>query len=222
MGKEKEKEAEGGFNLTSLRKPLRGLSLAIGLIGLFVLLIFSFMINDGLDRTEKSILNNLEETRQNLIEIEETLGTLEEGMDSADNAIETLQNSTGPLSEGLRTTGDALEVTAVALSVLDMVGVDIFGATEKFGDAAQSMKSSADELSEAADAFKKQKTTLRTLKQDLARIKQGIASQRETLGETKAAVEDVFSLARLANIFFFFVIASMFVMLMLNSVAGLV
>lgn len=217
-----KKKKEEGFTVKSLRKPLRGISLAIGLIGLFVLLIFSFMINDALDKTEKSLLSNLEGIRQSLVEIEETLGTVGEGLDNTDDTMDALQNSTGSLSEGLRTTGDALQVTAVALSVLDTFGVDIFGATEKFNNAAITMKASADELSEATDAFEEQKTTLGELKTDLADIKQGISFQRETLGQTKKSVEEMFSLLKLANIFFFFVIASMFVMLMLNSVAGLI
>ena len=60
------------------------------------------------------------------------------------------------------------------------------------------------------------------LKENLKSVKDSLKDQREALGETKKSVEDIFELAKLANIMFFFVIVSMFVILILNSVAGLV
>jgi chromosome segregation ATPase len=215
----KKKEAD---KLHSLKKPLRVLSLGIALIGLFVLLVFSIMINDAMDKIRDSILSNLETTRQSMIELEEAFGTLEEGLDSAGDAIDSLGGSIDPLSSGLGSAGDALDSIGGSLSLLSLLGVDFSGAKAELDEASSSLKDAATELQNTSTTFQEQKSTLSGLKEDLGEIKDGVRGQREAIGQTKKDVEDVFGLVKLANIMFFLVIASMFSILILNSVAGLI
>ena len=53
-------------------------------------------------------------------------------------------------------------------------------------------------------------------------MRDGIASQRDTLSQTKQSVEDVFGLMKIANLLFLLVIISMFSILSINSIAGLI
>ncbi|MBU0532480.1 hypothetical protein KKB44_03230 [Candidatus Micrarchaeota archaeon] len=216
----KKKSEEDEFKLEHLKKPLRAASLAIAFIGCFILLVLVFIINDAMDKTKNSLLNNLEEARQNMIEMEETLETLEGGLNSTDTALESLQESIEPLSEGLQSTADALNSTGEILSGIEGLGVDM--PEEEYMEAAESLKESAQELNETVSAFEEQKTTVNELGEDIGDIKDGVQSQRETLGQTKKSVEDVFELMKLANIFLFFVVVSMFGILILNSIAGLI
>jgi septal ring factor EnvC (AmiA/AmiB activator) len=215
-------EKKNADKLHSLRKPLRALSLGIALVGLFVLLVFTVIINDAVDKIRDSILSNLETTRQAMIDLEEALGTLEEGLDSAEEAVDSLEGSIGPLSDGLEAAGDALDSTGSSLSLLSLVGVDVGSMQQDFSEASTSLKQSATELEGTAITFTEQKSTLSGLKEDLGDIKGGVRMQREAIGQTKKDVEDVFGLVKLANIMFFLVVASMFTILILNSVAGLV
>jgi len=213
---------EKGEKLSGLKRPLRMLSLGIALIGLFVLLVFSIMINDAMDKVRDSILSNLETTRQSMIELEEAFGTLEDGLDSADDAIDSLDESVAPLSSGLESAGDALDSIGGSLSLLSLVGVDFSGARGELSQASSSLKDAAAGLQNTSASFEEQKSTLSGLKEDLGQIKDGVRSQREAIGQTERDVEDIFGLAKLANVMFFLVIASMFSILILNSVAGLV
>lgn len=213
---------EESIELHSLQRPLRAVSLAIALVGLFVLLIFSIIINDAMDKTRDSLLSNFEEIKGSLLDIENSLTTLGEGLNSANETIGALEESIVPLSYGLEATGDALESTGDALTVLELLGGDAAAIKYEFDSAAMSMKSSAQKLNESSTAFEEQRITLTQLQDDIDEMKGGISAQRQSIGKTKSSFEEVFSLMKIANVLFFLVIASMFVILILNSIAGLV
>ncbi len=219
MAKEKKEPKKKDNWISRWKKPLRALSLVIALTGSFILMIFTFLIHDALDKTEQSITGNIEGIQQSLVDVEKTLGGIENELDAADKTIGDLDDSLSPLSDGLSSTADALIGISDSLSILSIPGISIGIDTSELDSAADSLKESSSEFD--STNFDEHKKNIFDLKDSISQMKTDIETQRSELGQTKKTVQDVMGLMKIANLLFFLVVISMFFMLSLNSIAGL-
>jgi peptidoglycan hydrolase CwlO-like protein len=214
MPREKQKSL-----LSDWKKPLRILALVIALVGSFILMIFTFLIHDALDKTEQSMIRNVDGIQATLVDVENTLTGVENELDAAENTVGKLDNSLEPLSEGLNSTADALAEVSDSLALVSIPGIGINIDTGKLDEAADSLTEASEGLE--ATGFDEHKENILDLKGALAQIKDDITAQRIQLGDTKRTIEEVIGLMKIANVLFFLVVVSMFFMLSLNSVAGM-
>ncbi len=216
----KKNEPESKDNwLVRWKKPLRALSLVIALGGSFVLMIFTFLIHDALDKTEQSVTKNIEGIQQSLVDVENALTGIESELDAADKTISDLDDSLSPLADGLESTADALSGISSSLGLLSISGLSLGIDTGDLDSAADSLKESSTEL--GSTDFEEHADNILDLKGSISEMKTNIAGQRAELGQTKKTVQEVMGLMKIANVLFFLVVISMFFMLSLNSIAGL-
>lgn len=219
MAKKEAEEPRGENFLVRWKKPLRALSLVIALGGSLILMIFTFLIHDALDKTEKAITTNIENIQESLVDVEDSLAGVEAELDSANQTITQLEGSLEPLSDGLESAADALSEISGSLSLINIPTLGISIDTGELDEAADSLSDASANL--GATDLGEHEENLFDLKGSVGRIRDGIASQRLELEETKKTIQDVMGLMKIANVLFFLVVVSMFFMLSLNSVAGL-
>jgi methyl-accepting chemotaxis protein len=208
--------------LKGWKKLLYSASIGIAFIGCFILLIFTFLINDALDKTRNAVLGNIDGLDSSMRGVESALAAAEKELNTTNSTLEGLEKSFGPLSSSLGSTADALEGTAKTISLLELISPGISSYTSDLRDAASSLKTSASSLNSTALSFEDHKTNLGDLKKSMGDIRNSVSSQRKTISETRKTLDDVFGLIRIANILFFFVVISMFVILILDSAAGMI
>ncbi len=206
--------------LKDFKKPLRALSLVIAIGGSLILLIFTFMINDALDKTQVSVTSTIDGVSESLSDVENVLVYFEEELDTTNRTIDELEGSFEPLAEGLSSTADALEGMAGTLAAFSLPGLSLGGAAAELEGAADSLDEAAAGLEQTG--FDEHKANIADLKGIVDDTKEDIASQRKALDDTKKSVEDIFGLMKMANVMFFLVVISMFVILSINSLAGLI
>lgn len=204
------------------KKLLNAISIAIAILGSFVLLVFSIMINDAVDKTKSTVSSNIDSLYVSLGNIETAFVVAEDELDAANTTVDELQDSIGPLSEGLRSTAGALDGTAETFSLLELVTPGISAYTSELKGAADSLDESADRLDGSVSTFDEHKDTLGELKESISGIRESVSFQRAALGETKKSMEEVFNLMKIANILFFFVVMSIFLILILRSATGFI
>ena len=219
MAKKKQDAGSEENWLVRWKKPLRALSLVIALGGSFVLMVFTFLIHDALDKTEQSVTKNIEGIQQSLVDVENALTGIENELDSAEKTVGDLDDSLSPLSEGLDSAADALSGISDSLGILSIPGVSVGIDTSELDSAADSLKESSSEL--GSTDFEEHTENILDLKGSISQMKTNIGKQRTELGQTKKAIQEVMGLMKIANVLFFLVVISMFFMLSLNSVAGL-
>jgi chromosome segregation ATPase len=208
--------------LKGWKKLLYSASIAISLIGCFVLFVFSLIINDALDKTRSAVLGNIDGLDASMRDVEGALMAAEKELNTTNATLEGLEGAFDPLANSLSSTADALDGTASTISLLELVSPGISSYTSDLKDAAGSLRQSAGSLNSSALSFDDHKANLGELKSSISGIRQSVSSQRSTISQTRAALDEVFGLIGIANILFFFVVISMFVVLILDSAAGMI
>jgi hypothetical protein len=218
-GKKKSaSDSEGGFS--GWKKLLYGASILVALVGSFGLLIFSFMVNDALDRTQSAIVSNIDAVDKDLAGLEAALGSAGVEIGSVNNTLNGLEGSLTPLASGLNKTGASMGAIADSVSLIPGIGSAI--QTGPLKDASASLGESAGKLAQAAAGFSAHREGIAALKNAVDGIQGDISDQRSGLAQTRQSIEDVFGLMRIANILFFIVVVCIFGTLAMNSVAGII
>jgi septal ring factor EnvC (AmiA/AmiB activator) len=210
---------EGNGPHAGWKKLLYGASILISFVGSLVLLAFTFLINDALDKTRDLTLTSVEGIQGDLAALDNALAGAEQELNVVNDTLSGLQGAFTPLESGLRKTGDSIESLADAASSIPLIGPTV--PTTALKEASGSMKAAAAELGQTAATFDAHKTTMGELQSKVGEIRQTVSAQRTTLAQTATSIEDVFGLIKLANFLFFLVVISMFSMLVINSAAGL-
>jgi len=202
------------------KKILRGVALVFALAGSLVLLIFTFMINDALDKTEKSVVSNIEGIQGTLMDVENAVEEADQQLNATAQTIDDLSQSFEPIATGLDSTGNALVGVSQTLAGINLLGVNLGSQAAELEDAANSMFTASDSLGDTN--FDEQAENIGEFQLSLQGIKDDIRMQRQTLDDTKKSVQEVIGLVKIANVLLFFVIISMFIILILDSAAGLI
>jgi len=216
----RETHASPRSPLKGWKKILYGASIMIATIGSFTLLIFTFMLNDALDKTQASVLGAVDALQRDIGSIEDALISAESEIDNVNQTVDGLGSSLVPLSGSLVSLGDSVGGMASSISQTPILGVSV--DTSGIQSAASSLKDSGVELGKTASGFEGHKQGIADMKAKVSEVRQSVSDQKASLSQTRKSLEDVFGLMKVANLLFFFVVVSMFVMLVINSAAGLI
>lgn len=201
-----------------IKRAIRFLSLIVAFGGSFILLIFTFMINDALDKIERTTISNIEAIEGTLFELVSTLETVKTEIDSTNATIDNLQKSFEPISNGLSSAGDSLLGIAETMSTISFFNLE--NEADKLEEAGNSMLEASKKIQ--LTNFEEHNTNFVEISNSIEGIKNSIEKQRIELLGTKKTIKETITLAKIANILLFFVIIAMFVVLSLNSAAGLI
>ncbi|MBN1170458.1 hypothetical protein JXA56_05505 [Candidatus Micrarchaeota archaeon] len=202
------------------KKILRSVALVFALAGSFVLLFFTFLINDALDKTRDSVISNINGIQGTLLEMESAVDGADRQLNATAETFDSLEASFLPISEGLESTGNALVGMSQSLAAFKILGMSLSEQANELKDAGNSMFEASENLQETD--FEEHKNNIAGFRVSLQEIKEDISMQRLMLGETKETVENVVGLMKIANVLLFFVIISIFMVGILNSTAGLI
>jgi peptidoglycan hydrolase CwlO-like protein len=215
----KKGDAEAAEPRSGWKQILYGASIVIALAGSLVLIVFTFLLNDAIDKTRDLVLANVQDIQNDLTSLDGTLSSAEDELDMVNSTLSGLQGTFTPLETGLRKTGDAIGGMATTVSAVPLIGQSVPVADLK--SAAASMTDAAAELNKTAATFEQHKADMSNLKDKVEGIRQSVSDQKATLDKTATSLGDIFGLVKLANFLFFLVVLSMFTMLVIDSAAGL-
>jgi septal ring factor EnvC (AmiA/AmiB activator) len=201
------------------KKALYGASIAISFCGSLVLLAFTFLLNDALDKTRDLVLENVAGVQKDLESLEGALATAETEVASMNATLGGLKGAFVPLENGLRRTGSSLGDFANTAAMMPFIGEAV--PVAELRAASASMAESADKLNETLDTFDAHTRGIGELGAKIGEIRMTVSGQMAALAQTQTALGDVFGLVKVANFLFFIVVISMFSMLVINSAAGL-
>lgn len=215
----KKADGAGEDGLQGWKKLLYGASILVSLGGSFLLLIFTFLINDAIDRTQATVDANIAAIEGELSSLELALFSAEGSISGINETMAGLTDSIAPLGAGLDSTGNSLGGMADAISSIPLIGnIPAVGGLRSGG---MSLKESAAGLGNVTAAFRAQTAQLSELRSRIGDIRDGVSAQKRALGDTKKSLDDVFGLVKVANLLFFIVVICMFLMLVMNSAAGM-
>ena len=115
---ENEETLDIGKILRSSKKYIYAAGLAISVLGIFLLMIFTFLINDSIDKARDMINSNLNAATQNLANAELSAAAVEAQLDGINTTIYTAQSSFVPLSSGIESASVSLSGLSDMLSGL--------------------------------------------------------------------------------------------------------
>jgi hypothetical protein len=215
-GREKADTAKAGLDW---KRILLGISLLVSLTGSFALLIFTFMINDALDKTESLCLQNIDGVVNDIRGIEGALTSAETEIGGMNATVSELQSSLLPLADGLEMTGNSTASIAASISSLPGIGANI--PTSGLTDAAASLEEAGAKLKQSISGMDIHKQGIADLVEGVDSIKDSLKGQEATLAEARSSLEDVFGLVKIGNFLFFIVVLCVFTANGMNSIAGL-
>jgi peptidoglycan hydrolase CwlO-like protein len=201
------------------KKLLYGASILIALGGSLILIVFTLLINDAIDQTRSLALANVQDVQNDLTALNGALSGAENELDAVNGTLSDLQDTFIPLEAGLQKTGDSMNELAGNASQLPVVGQAV--PVADLDNASASLLAAASELNDTSATLGQHEEDIGNLSGELDGISQSISDQQVTLDQTATSLTDIFGLIQLANFLFFLVVISMFVMLVINSAAGL-
>ena len=213
-GASKGTDAQAGW-----KKLLYGASIAIALGGSLVLIVFTFLLNDAIDKTRDLVLANLQDVRNDLTTLGGALSSAEDELGVVNTTMTDLQGSFVPLENGLHKTGDSINELADTASQVPFIGQTV--PVTDLRNASASMEDAAAKLNQTAATFEQHKAKMDELRGSVDAIRQSVSAQESALDQSAASIASIFGLVKIANFLFFIVVISMFVMLVIDSAAGL-
>lgn len=212
--------ADKGFAFA--KKPLRMLSLLFACVGIFLSLVMAFLINDALGKTETILLKNVDSVYSILLNARDGVAAVESEISTAEKTITDVNSSIVSLSKGVEETSGAISGLGDSVSGLGVAGL-LLGSdlTKQLNGSAEYLLNSSISLKKISDSTTSHQKNINDLKSSLTKIKTDIANQAYAIKSTKKELSNIFGLIKIANIVVFVMFTMMFIVLILNSAAGL-
>lgn len=224
MAKKRRSDGSGGGEAAvsggGIKKLAYGASILIALGGSVLLLIFTFLINDALDRTQALVQQNIADLDRDLLAIQGALEGAESELATANETLAGLGDSLLPLAQGLAETGSSVGGVADAMGSIPLMGQ--MPQLSGLRSASASLRDSSAKLNATAAIFSRHQENVAGMLAKTGELRASVSMQRATLAQTTAAMREIFGLVKIANLLFFVVVISMFAMLVMNSAAGLI
>lgn len=201
------------------KKALYGASILISFGGSLVLLAFTFLLNDAMDKARDLVLANVQAVQGELESLEGTLAAAEAEVGTVDATLDGLEATLVPLESGLSKTGTSIGGFADTVAMMPLVGGSM--PVGDLRNASASMAEAASRLNQTVATFGEHKANMDGLKAGIEDVRLSVAGQKAALAQTGKALGDIFGLMKVANFLFFLVVICMFSMLVINSAAGL-
>lgn len=207
-------------NLRSLRKPLYGISLAIGILSMIFSWVILLVAYSTVDIVEKSANQQIDATVGTITAVEGSISTIESEIDAADSTFTSIESSLESLEISFKSAGSTLSTFGNGLKGLTLLGV---GGTygDQFVSAGQELQQSGSQLGIAANSMQTHKSNIAELKANLGEVKDNLSNQRAKIANLKATIRDFFSNVKLGIIIMVVLLNGAFIVLGINSLAGL-
>jgi|GEM_PF-6992501 hypothetical protein len=229
MGKTEEKDGERKDpgeeiisieTLKSLKKPIYGISLLLGLIGIFLTIIIAIVANGILEEGERTIVLQMNAAIGTIDSVESTVASVSEASGNINTTVSDTKAAIGSMKTGIGLTGTSLTSFGSAMKTISfgVVGLSSYGdqvteAGAALTDAAEKMETVESDLEETAESTAEIKT-------QIIGIKESIDAQGDVLKNAKSDVISIFGSLKMANILFAVMLMLMFSVLIMNSLGG--
>ncbi len=207
--------------LKALKKPIYGVSILIGIIGIFVTLVIALIANGILDEGEKVVVLQLDATLGTINSIEDTFSSISDASEGINTTVSDTKEAMSSLKDGIELTGTGLKgfggvLKTISLGVagLSSYGTQISDAGDSLSDAATKMESIEKDLEETSKSTE-------DIKLQINGIKDSVNQQGKVLSKSKDDILSIFEGLKMANILFAVMLLMMFSVLILNALGGL-
>lgn len=210
------------MELAKLKKPIYALSLAIGLLGIFIAMIIAFVVNNSLDKTEYAISKSMDGAALIILNTETTLLSVENEVGTTNKSIAKIKASTAELSSGLKGTGTAISGFSDTLSLLSIAGAGFASSATTLKNSSQSLINTATSLENLSKNLDEHQTNMGDIQKNIGKTRNELETQRKQMGQIKTTVTGIIGGIKLANLLLFVMFLAMFGILITNSIAGVI
>lgn len=207
--------------LRKFRKPLYGISLMIGVVGIVLSWILLFIFYGAIDTVENTMKDQLDAAVATFTEVEETVVSVANELETTNETITSFQAAVIDTEGAMDTAGDAALGLGNGLNSIDLGVISLASYAEPFLSAGQQLKSSADSLNDVAISLDEHKTNLAGVSIQIGEISASLNSQKGALVTLKETMTGLFSTIKLALLLMIILVDSTFAILGINSIAGL-
>lgn len=207
--------------LKSLKKPIFGLSILIGIIGIFVTLVIAFVANGVIEEGEKVVVLQLNAALGTIDSIENTFASISDASEGINTTVSDTKAAMASLKEGIGTTGSSLKSFGGVLKTISLgvVGLSSYGT--QISDAGDALTEAATEMETVEADLEETKKSAEDIKLQINDIKNSIKEQGNVLGKSKSDIISIFEGLKMANILFAIMLLMMFSVLILNAIGGI-
>ncbi len=207
--------------LKSLKKPIFGLSILIGIIGIFVTMVIALVANGVIEEGEKVVVLQLDAALGTIDSVEDTFSSISDASEGINTTVSDTKAAMTALKEGIGTTGTSLKSFGGVLKTISLgvVGLSSYGT--QISDAGDELTEAAAEMENIEKDLEETKKSTENIKLQINDIKNSIKEQGKVLGKSKSDIISIFEGLKMANILFAIMLLMMFSVLILNAIGGI-
>ena len=207
--------------LKKLRKPMYGMSLIIGVMGIMLSWVLVLIFYSAIDGLESTLKDQIDAGANTFLQVEQTVSSVGNELDATNKTLSNFETSLISLKSSLNGAGDAASDLGSGLKLINLGPISLGSYGDKFVTVGTDLKSSATSLDATAKTFKEHKTNLGDTKTKILGISDGLKTQRTKFSSVKETVVNLFSSIKLGILLLVILMDGAFLMLGINSIAGL-
>ncbi|MBI5222993.1 hypothetical protein HY990_01080 [Candidatus Micrarchaeota archaeon] len=203
------------------KKLLYGVSLLLGILGFFILILVGLLGWNFLNQTQDALILNVDRTVELVSSTHSILSTFDQELNSTNVTLSKLSESFSPLSASLMSTSDSISSISSVLSSGSAFGIGFGSSASSLSTAASQLRASSISFSNVSASFDSHKQNLANLTTDLTQLRSSISALNSSLIDTKARISGIFDTLRLVLFLLILLFTVMFAVQSLNSLAGI-
>lgn len=207
--------------LRKLRKPMRAISLAIGAAGIVLSWILILIFYSAIDSLENTLDDQIKAATNTVLAVENTVDSVGTELNSTRKTLSELETSLGSLEIALNDAGDASTNLGNGLKLVSIGPIGLGSYGDDFVSTGTSLKTSASSMGRTARSIEPHEANIADTSTRIDEISDSLRIQRLKLGKIKDSIVSLFSSLKLAILLLVLLMDMAFVMLGLNSIAGL-
>jgi len=217
----KDEEQDFSFSVGSLKKPIFWISIIIGFGGIFLAIVLAIIVNGVLDSAEKAVMPQLDALGGVIKNIEDSVQMVADSSGDASMTVTDLKTSTSALQTGIKTAADSMSEFGNTLKGINFGVISLASYGTQIAGAGAELEIASNSLANVSNDLESHKKSISDLKTSIEELKTSITVQKSTLAKAKSEITNMFSGLRLANIIVAVLFISMFFVLLLNALGGL-
>ncbi len=195
------------------------LSLFIGLIGIVLSWILIFIFYSAIDTLESTLGTQIDAASTTMLQVQQTVDSTGAEIIAVNTTLVSFETSLTSIQGSLNQTGNVLSDLGLALRFTG--GLNLGSFADSFASAGTDLKNSATEIGNTKNTFAAHRKNLADTSSKINGISQALGTQRSKLVGIKGSVSSLFSSLKLAILLLVILIDMAFLMLGINSIAGL-
>ncbi|MDO8554194.1 MAG: hypothetical protein Q7S22_05280 [Candidatus Micrarchaeota archaeon] len=207
--------------LKTFQKPMYGLSLIIGLIGIVLSWILIFIFYSAIDTLEGTLNVQIDTASETLLQVEQTVDGVGIELNTTNATLTGLEVSLNSVKNSLNGMGTAATDLGNGLKLVSLGPIGLSSYADNFISVGSDMKASAVSMGNTASTFVEHRKNLASTQSEILDISKAIHTQRLKIGSIKTSIVSLFSSLKLAILLLVVLMDMAFLMLGINSIAGL-